>query len=168
MRFLTAAFALLLSMSAGMAQALPASCKLADAHYTLSSDKSFTLTFPSTGRITEWASDIALELSHGTESHYWFLFDAGSARYINVISTKDVRSGDWSPPTDDPSTRPLGEMHFFAWYDKYKFLDSIPSGDTAAPGYIFLPDLPEVLAYRAAPRVSIQQGVFLLNHCKGA
>lgn len=166
MWFHKTAFVLFLSMSAGMAQALPGPCRFADAHYTLTSDKSFTLTFPSTGSVAGWASNIALELSHGTEGHYWFLFDAGSARYINLTSTKNMRSPDGSPPTDGPSTRPLGEMHFFAWHDRYKFLQAIPTADTDAPASIFLPDLQEVLAYRAAPRIAVDQGVSLLDRCK--
>lgn len=166
MRFYKYALAVLLGMNAAWAQALPASCKLANAHYTLSSDKSFTVTFAATGPLKGWLSNLALQVSHGTESHYWFLFDAGSARYITLISTKDVTSAGWSPPTDDPTTRPLGEMHFFAWYARYRFLQTIPRADTAAPGSIFLPHLPEILAYRASPRVAIPQGVFLRDRCK--
>lgn len=166
MRYEYVLVTLLLSISAGYVQASPVNCKLADAHYTLSSDKSFRLAFPSTGARSGWISDVALEVRHGSVERYWFLFDQGSARYINLISTTDVKLKGWRPPTDDGSTRPLGEMHFFAWNDGYKFLDRVPARNADAPVRIFLPELPEMLAYRADPRVEMPQGVFVLDGCK--
>jgi hypothetical protein len=57
--------------------------------------------------------DLALMLTPSAGLAYWFLFDEGSARYINLISTTDVTLKGWEPPMDAKGGRPLGEMHYF-------------------------------------------------------
>ena len=162
------ATALMLYANTGFAApgtALP-SCTVARAHYHLSSESAFELSFVKVGKRDGWVSDLALKLTPTIGPAYWFLFDEGSARYINLISTTDVTLKGWDPPTDAKGNRPLGMMHYFAWSRDYRFDDSAPASATLAPERIFLPDLADAMWYRASPRQGLSQGVFLLDGCR--
>jgi hypothetical protein len=150
------------------AAADPASgpCPITRAHYHLSSRAAFGLTFIHIGKQEGWLSDLALKLTPGDGHAYWFLFDAGSARYINVISTLDVTADGWRPPAGAGGDRPLGEMHYFAWSGNYRFDERVPTVGTPAPERIFLPDLADAMWYSASPRQGVSQGVFVLDGCR--
>ncbi|PTR33612.1 hypothetical protein C8J98_103375 [Luteibacter sp. OK325] len=141
-------------------------CLVAKAHYTLSSDKRISISFVPAGKHDEWGSDVALRIDTKGGPSYWFMFDSGSARYINMISTTDVKAPHWTPPTGDSGVRPLGEMHYFAWSGKYDFNEAYPQTTARAPERIFLPDLAETMWYRANPRVGLKHGVFVLDSCQ--
>lgn len=141
-------------------------CPISKAHYTLSSDKRISISFVPVGKQEGWGSDVALRVDTMGEPSYWFMFDRGSARYINMISTTDVKAPQWAPPTGDAGPRPLGEMHYFAWSGKYDFNEEYPQADSKAPERIFLPDLAETMWYRARPRVDLKHGIFILDSCK--
>lgn len=142
------------------------SCKLPKAHYTLSSDKRFSIVFVPIGKHEGWGSDIALRIDTKGNPSYWFLFDGGSARYVNMISTTDVKARGWAPPDSDGGNRPLEEMHYFAWSGEYAFDTDYPQSTTKAPDRIFLPDLSEAMWYQANPRMGVKYGVFVLDGCK--
>ncbi|MGY3232542.1 hypothetical protein ACVWWJ_004026 [Luteibacter sp. HA06] len=157
-----AAIALVGSMSATRATER---CPLTKAHYTLSSDKGFSIRFIPVGKLEGWRSDVALRIDKTGFPSYWFLFDGGSARYINMISTTNVQAANWMPPTGDGGIRPLGEMHYFAWSGKYDFNNEFPQAKATAPERIFLPDLAETMWYAASPRLGVKHGVFIRNRC---
>jgi hypothetical protein len=160
------ALALCANVAVAAATTVLPSCTVAHAHYHLSSQPAFKLSFVSIGKRDGWISDLALELKTSTGPTYWFLFDEGSARYINLISTTDVNLEGWEPPTDANGIRPLGEMHYFAWTRDYRFDESVPVSATLAPERIFLPDLTDAMWYRASPRQGLSQGVFVLDGCR--
>jgi hypothetical protein len=143
----------------------PVACDIARARYHLSSLPTFELSFVNIGKKEDWLSDLALKLTPNSGSSYWFLFDAGSARYTNLVSTRDVTSKDWSPSTGGSGGRPLGEMHYFSWSHNFQFDERVPKSGMHAPERIFLPDLAEVMWYRASPRIDVPQGVFVLDQC---
>ena len=163
---LAAVLMLQFTASRAVAETAPPSCNVERAHYHLSSQPAFELSFVRVGQRDGWVSDLSLKLTSTGGPSYWFLFDEGSARYINLISTKDVTASDWQPPTDAKSDRPLGQMHYFAWSGDYRFHDLAPRSATPAPERIFLPDLAEVMWYRVSPRRSVPQGVFVLDGCR--
>ena len=89
-------------------------CTFERAHYVYSANPNITLSFRDVGEHRGWGSTLALDIRDKTSKrNFWFLFDRGSARYINMISTTDVTASNWMPPGDDNKGRPLGEMHFF-------------------------------------------------------
>ena len=140
-------------------------CTYEKAHYVYSSNPSLSVSFTNIGKRENVLSTIALQLSDKQSgASFWFLFDAGSARYITMISTSDVRSPGWEPPTDG-SPRLLCSMHFFAWSKRMVFDENLPMAGARAPDTIFLPDLSETLWYRAEPRIGIGHGVFTLKRC---
>ncbi len=142
-----------------------ATCPISKAHYTLSSDKRLSISFVPVGKHEGWGSDVALKIDTKGGPSYSYMFDGGSARYITMISTTDVKASHWTPPTDDPSSRPMGEMHYFAWSGRYDFNANFPQTGAIAPDRIFLPDLAEDMWYRANPRVDVKYGVFLMDEC---
>lgn len=160
-----AALAIVSLGSLSSAQATEA-CPLNEAHYTLSSDKRITIRFVPVGKQEGWGSDVALRIDTQGSPSYWFMFDGGSARYVNMISTTDVKAPHWTPPTGDAGPRPMGEMHYFAWSGKYDFDLAYPQAGSKPPERIFLPDLSETLWYRANPRVDVKHGVFILDGCR--
>jgi len=140
-------------------------CQTSKAHYTLSSDKRFSISFVTVGKQEGWGSDVALRIDTKGNPSYWFMFDGGSARYVNMISTTDVKAAHWTPPTGDSGPRPMGEMHYFAWSGKCNFDTDYPQSGATAPERIFLPDLSETMWYRGNPRIGVQHGVFVLDRC---
>ena len=118
------------------------------------------------GRHNGWKSDLALGVRAGRRNPFhWFLFDRGSARYINLISTTDVGRPGWSPPSPDGGPRPLGEMHFVAATSTLAVTSALPTSGASAPHYLLLPDLPEVLAHRANPPENVPLYFLKLARC---
>lgn len=130
------------------------SCPVEQAHYVSMADQQWTAGFRRIGKRPGWISSVAFFVrSARTKRSYWFMFDQGSARYVNLISTFDVEQPGWHPPgPDGPSSdRPLGEMHYLSADEQLAFSLDIPLQGTPAPIYILLPDLPEVMWYRTLP-----------------
>lgn len=117
----------------------PVACDIARARYHLSSLPTFELSFVNIGNKEDWLSDLALKLTPSAGSSYWFLFDAGSARYTNLVSTRDVTSKDWSPSTGGSGGRPLGEMHYFAWSQTLNSMRRCPSPGCMPQNASFFP-----------------------------
>lgn len=141
-----------------------AACPIVGSRYT--GEHGAVATFRNVGRRTGWVSDLALGIQggQGLPTH-WFLFDRGSARYINLISTTDVTRKGWAPPSPDGGERPLGDMHFISATRSLAVTPTVPTSRDAAPSYLMLPDLPEVLARRATPPEDIRLFFFKLAHC---
>lgn len=141
---------------AGTAAASEAAiCPVERSHYGSTADPAWSAGFKAIGKKKGWISDLAFYVRSAKTKHtYWFLFDAGSARYVNLISTFDVTKPGWHPPgADGPSSeRPLGEMHYLGADKDLGFSLAIPAQSKPAPAYILLPDLPEVMWYKAATR----------------
>ncbi len=138
--------------SPGLASAdASASCKTAHARYAMMGAPGFTAGFRPQPRHEGWQSDAAFFI-HSDQSRktFWFLFDGGTARYINLISTTDVTVPGWSPPPPEGGVRPLGSMHYMAADADLKFSLEIPRQATPAPTYVLLPDLSEKLRYGQA------------------
>jgi hypothetical protein len=148
----------------GTATPANAACPIANSSFAGPRDA--LATFRYIGRRSGWVSDLALGVraAKGHATH-WFLFDRGAARYVNLISTTDVTRKDWKPPSPDGGSRPLGEMHFLAATRDLHLLGDVPSSRDAAPSYLLLPDLPEVLAHRGQPPENIELFFFKLAHC---
>jgi hypothetical protein len=118
-------------------------------------------------KVAGWLTDLAFYVrSAKSNKTYWFLFDQGTARYVNLISTEDVEKRGWSPPPSDGGVRPLGSMHYLASKDGLAYTLSLPDQRQAPPRYILLPDLPEVLWYLANPREDVPVAVFKRVGCK--
>jgi len=141
-------------------------CPIVNATY--SGDDGATATFRQVARQGLWVSDLALGV-RGATGHpiHWFLFDQGSARYINLISTTDVTRKGWMPPSADGGERPLGDTHFIAVARSLAVILRVPTSRDSAPEYLLLPDLPEVLAHRASPPEDMGLFFFKLAHCGG-
>lgn len=143
-------------------------CSFEQAHYRYSANPDIEVSFRKVGKQPDWISDLALQLKiRGSGRSYWFLFDGGSARYVNMISVEDVTAPGWTAPDGDGSRGrgTLGSMHFFAWSKKDVFFETIPKSGQPAPDTIFLPDLAETLWYRADPRVGVGHGLFVRDRC---
>ncbi len=142
-------------------------CPLLRAHYHLSANPHFTLSFTRLPKSDAVLTDVALKLTPPAGPSYWYFFDGGSARYVNMISTTDPAAPGWhiEPDGGDRRSRPLGEMHYYAWSGNYRFDESMPKTSTPAPQQIFLPDLAEIMWYAANPRISVPYGVFEFDGC---
>lgn len=154
---------------AAMLGALPAAaqprCTVANAHYEMKGHPEFSAGFKRLPTDAHWKNDVAIYF-HSTQSNqtYWFSFDEGSARYINLISTSDPTNKDWRIP-DHSSPRPLGEMHYLSADDGLNFSLSLPSGSEFPPKYILLPDLANTMWYSGSPRESVPIAFFVLKGC---
>ncbi|NID14221.1 hypothetical protein [Luteibacter yeojuensis] len=141
-------------------------CTFAHAKYLHTADTAWTMSFHRFGHQV-LLSDMAVQVeSAASKASFWFLLDAGSSRYINFISTTDVLQKDWQPPTYDGGQRPLGEMHAFFWNKDMKIIETMPKAESPAPEVIFLPDLSEILASRAAIKHELRSGMFKLFRCE--
>ncbi len=143
-------------------------CKTAGAHYRMIDWPGFTARFIPIGKRPGWKSDVALEVgSRQSGRRYWFLFDGGTARYVNMISTTDVQGAGWAPPPPDGGDRPLREMHYMATNAGLRFDIDMPAAAQPAPTYILLPDLSEVLHYgqRGGPIDDAPTAFFKLEGC---
>lgn len=124
----------------------------------------------------DWLSDVAFYLhSAETDRTFWFLFDGGTGRYVYLHSTTDVTRKDWVPPESngafdgavDGGERPLGTQHYLAADKDLRFTLEIPKSDSVAPAYILLPDLPEIMWYKAEPREGVPLAFLKLTDCAG-
>lgn len=87
--------------------AAPPACPTAKARYQLMDAPGFTAGFLAQPSHEGWLTDVAFFVrSAPSGKTYWFLFDRGSARYINMISTTDVTAPGWTPPDADGGPRP--------------------------------------------------------------
>lgn len=140
-------------------------CTFKQAVYVHTADSSWKMSFhPFKHKV--FLSDMAAHIENtGSKASFWFLFDAGSARYINLISTTNVLQKNWEPPDPDGGKRPLGEMHVFFWDSDMKVMETVPQAESPAPRVVFIPDLSEVLTFRAPVRYDLQAGMFKLDYC---
>lgn len=140
-------------------------CTFEQAHYRYSTNPDIEVSFKKLDKGAGWMSDLALHLTIRGGESYWFLFDGGSARYINMISVGDAGAPGWKAPGSEGAKGPLHDMHFFAWSKANVFFESMPMPGLPAPDIIFLPDLSETLWYVARPRVGVGHGLFLRYRC---
>jgi hypothetical protein len=111
-------------------------------------------------------SDLALGIrSATTKDFHWFLFDRGSARYLNLISTTDISEAHWAAPPPDGGERPLGEMHYIGLDASLAQIDQIPNSEGAAASVIVLPDVQEVFARRGNLLENVDSTTFRLVGC---
>ena len=145
-------------------------CSVANARYVSMADQQWSAGFTPIHKDRNWISDVALFVTSLRSGRtYWFMFDAGSARYVNLISTFDVTKPGWHPPGPDgpASERPFGQMHYLSTDADLTFSLDIPFQKTPAPTYILLPDLSEWGWYRLPPmeRESAPLAFFKLQSC---
>ena len=141
-----AVIALALALSSAALDA--PSCPIEKARYELMGAPGFTAGFRPEAKRAGWPSDVAFFVrSAASGKTFWFLFDAGTARYVNMISTTDVTAPGWAPPDPDGGVRPLGDMHYLAADLALTFDPLLPRQGAPAPAYVLLPDLAEKLWY---------------------
>jgi hypothetical protein len=127
-------------------------CALEHADYVAGNSK-WAAGFRQIPRTANWLTNVAFYVQSGaTKRKYWFLFDAGSGRYINMLPTMDVMQPGWRPrgPDEREQTPVRGDMHYFPVDAKMGISLAIPKAGDAAPAYILLPDLQEVMWYDMA------------------
>lgn len=165
----TATLVLLLGVGwAETSSAATTNCSAASARYEMMGAPGFTAGFRPTSNYPGWLTDVAFFVhSDHSKRTFWFLFDAGTARYINLISTTDVADASWTPPPHDGGDRPLGEMHYMAADSNLKFSLTLPRQTSPAPTYILLPDLSERLRYGQAgsAKEDVPVAFFKLTGC---
>lgn len=144
------------------------SCPITRAVYTAQSDIRVSLRFLQLGPRAPkgWPSELALSIRLPDHGRYDFLFDAGSARFISLISTLPVDAAGWMPPDPDGGVRPLGSLTYYAMDGADHFLEVVPSRDSPAPRAIFMPLLSEALWYRARPRFDLRNTLFVFTRCQ--
>lgn len=160
-------FALLIFLLA-LVPALAAFCPAERAQYAASDSSGFTAGFMAKPPGGQFISDLAFYLhSSATKRTFWFLFDAGSARYMNLISASDVRRKGWAPPDPDGrSNRPYFDTHYLQADSGLVFRPQAPHRGEPAPVYILLPDLAQAMWYSLEPREGAPIGVYKLIGCK--
>ena len=150
MRAMVGVLGLFLALGApSLASADPApGCKTANARYEMMGTPGFTAGFLPQPKRQEWPTNVAFFVrSAQSGKTFWFLFDAGTARYVSLISTTDVTAPNWTPPDPDGGSRPLRDMNYLATDAALKFSLDLPRADAPAPAYVLLPDLAETLWY---------------------
>jgi hypothetical protein len=155
-----------MAVGPGSAGALPESCPMEKAQYRSMDSQDITAELRTIGDHPGWPSDLALEIHTPAHETYWFLFDRGAARYINLISTTDVTQSGWAPPSHDGGKRPLGDMHYVAADSRLRIDQMVPDAGDEAPFYILLPDFPEILAHRASPAESVSLSFLRFAACE--
>jgi len=147
-RFMAAVVGFMLMIGSSPLAVAGSACATGHARYDLMGAPGFTAGFVAQAPRRGWLTDAALFVhSAASGKTFWFLFDQGSARYVNLISTTDVTVPGWAPPSPDGGERPLRDMHYLAADSGLRF-DAVPPRATAvAPTYILLPDLSETLWY---------------------
>jgi hypothetical protein len=171
MRALIATAALAALSIAGFAAtswAAPTNCKVANARYEMMGAPGLTAGFRPVGNHPGWLTNVAFFVhSDQSKRTFWFLFDAGTARYITLISTTDVSAQGWTPPPPDGGDHPLGSMHYMGADSNLRFSMTLPRHTTPAPTYILLPDLSEKLRYgqAGAAKEDVPVASFKLKGC---
>jgi len=126
----------LIAALAGAAPAPPqdaVGCRVADARYALRGEPRMTARFIPVGRRERWISDVAFSFRSPGGKTFWWLFDAGSSRSIQIISTTDVEASGWRPPDPDGGPRPYGSGVYYGLDDALTFAELPPqAGDPAS------------------------------------
>ena len=146
-----------------------AACPAERARYVSVDDPRFTAGFAPKPPGGEWHGNLAFHLqSAGSGKTYWFFFDSGLARYMNLLSMGDITAPDWHVPgpDEDKGRGPLMPMHYLQGDAGLHFEYRQPQFGGPAPLYIFLPDLAESMWYWARPRESAPAGIFKLTGCE--
>jgi hypothetical protein len=151
-------------LALSLASAATVACPIERAHYTYSAGQG-AASFAVLDDLTGYVSKLSIHLQLAGKRDLWFLFDAGSARYISLISVTDPRMPGWLPPDPDGGKRPIAAQKFFAWNDDLKIYEDVPQAGTRAPKFILIPDLPETLQYGSRDRLAIGAGIFKLDRC---
>jgi hypothetical protein len=143
-------------------------CELEQARYVLRGEPSVTAHFQDIPQYPGWLTNVVLKVDFAKEGDgFWWLFDQGSARFLNMISTTDVNKPGWVPPSDTNRERgPLGETHVWFATRDYRLSYRLPQQRQTAPQHIFIPDLEELMWYDAEPRRGVPTAFFDLVSCK--
>lgn len=144
-------------------------CPTERARYELMGAPSFTAGFRPEPKRPGWLTDVSFFVrSAGSGKTFWFLFDAGTARYVNMISTTDLTAPGWVPPDPDGGVRPLDDMHYLAADAALTFDPNLPRQGAPAPAYVLLPDLSEKLWYgqRDGAKEGVATAFFKLKGCQ--
>jgi hypothetical protein len=144
-----------------------AACPLERAHYSLRGAPTVTARFREIGKYPGWITNVALQIDFQKEGdHFWWLFDEGSARYLNMISTTDIDKAGWQPPSEQNNgRRPLGEKHVWFADGAYNLNYNAPKSGDVAPAHIFIPDFEEAMWYEVEPRRGVPTAFFDLIRC---
>ncbi len=150
----------------GAAQA----CPTEHARYELTADPTFTAGFHRIGKIEGVLSDLGFFIhSSRTGRTYWFFFDWGTARYINLISTNDFTAPGWRPDIDDGRKRPPpGDMHLLQADNHYRFSLELPKHHARPPAVILIPDLRRAFADNGMHDEQPPLSFFRLTSCARA
>lgn len=139
-------------MMVSLVLALAASqCTVEHARYALRHDPALTARFVAVDSGPDWPAHLALRL-HSTRSgpDHWFLpADGGSDGHQTLVSIDDPTQPGWQPPAPDGGDRPLGEAEYLGADAAYDLLDGVPRRGTPAPAHFLVPDLRQLLWYRA-------------------
>jgi hypothetical protein len=146
---------------AARAGAAPA-CAIDHARYALDGDPTFTAGFRRIDKSRDVVSNLGFFVrSQRTGHSFWFFFDGGTARYINLVSTTDVTVSGWKVG----GVSPLGDMHFLQADKAYRFSLDWPEHGQPAPAYILIPGLREALATHGQAGEKPPLGFFRLTGC---
>jgi hypothetical protein len=143
-------------------------CQLEAARYALRGEPTITAHFQDIPQAPDWLTNVALNIDFAEEGDgFWWLFDQGSARFLNMISTTDVNKPGWVPPSDTSRERgPLGETHVWFATKDYRLSYRMPKRRQTAPQHIFIPDLEDLMWHTAYPARTAPTGFFDLVSCK--
>lgn len=128
-------------------------CPVERARYALRGDPALTARFVAVASGPAWPSQLALRLQSARSGRSdWFLpADGGSDARQLLASTTDPTVPGWRPPDPDGGPRPLGDAEYIGTDAGYSLLDRVPRRGGEAPAHFLLPELRELLWYRAAP-----------------
>lgn len=141
-------------------------CVLEHARYVLRGEPSVTAHFQDLAPNPDWLTNVAFNIAFAKQGDsFWWLFDEGSAPFLNMISTTDVNKPGWAAPGDDRKQGPLGETHVWFATSHYRLSHELPKPGQTAPQHIFVPDLQELMWYAAQPRRAVPTAFFDLASC---
>lgn len=165
-RLLPACLALLATPLTSLATPSPGACPIERAHYIYSAGDG-EADFSRLPDAPGFLSRVSLHIRIAGRHEFWFLFDAGSARYVNLISVMNPHAPGWTAPEGDGYVGPLPEQTYLAWDHDLKIRERLPQPGDAAPAFLLLPDLPERLWYgvRDGNRVGVAAGIFRRDRC---
>jgi len=130
----------------------------------------FTVGFHRVEQKEHWISYLAFFFHSGQSNRtHWFMFDGGTARYIGLSPVGDVLAKGWTVPavagTSKPLDEPIDGMDYLAGPAKWGFQTDTPMLGDRRPGYILLPDLPEIMAHSAKPPETVPVDIFRYYRC---
>ena len=141
-------------MLLSLALALVAShCTVERARYALRDDPALTARFVAVDSGPDWPAHLALRLQSARSGRaYWFLpADGGSDERQMLASITDPTVPGWQAPDPDGDARPLGDAEYIGADAGYTLVERVPQRGGQAPAHFLVPDLRELLWYRAAP-----------------